>query len=216
MFTPPNPSSGTPANAKGPNVGQPQYAQNLYGQHASPGYDDAYHSQLGHGHAQNLGGLPGGDYTKQLYGGQGVPGFGAGGPGGAPGLGQRGAGAGGNASPENAYKPYAASAKDPGTATGVNAGMGTGSQGSLGATSGGAGARGAGVQQPQGFYGANRFAGTPGAGSAGGPGGPGQQGHGQQAAAAGQVGNYPQGGSVNADSAFYYNRGPGQQQQYWQ
>lgn len=217
MFQPPNASSGSPANAKGPNAVQPQYAQSVYGQHTSPGYDDGYHNQLGHGHAQSLGGLPGSDYSKQLYGGQGIPGFSAGGPGGAPGLGQRGAGAGASASPENAYKPYAAGGKDAGSVPGVGSSMGAGAQGGLGAGAGGAGARGAGVQQPQGFYGTNRYTGTPGTGGAGGPGGPGQQGHqhGQQTGAAAQASGYPQGAGVGADSSFYYQRGPAQQQ-YWQ
>ncbi|KAI5119338.1 hypothetical protein M0805_004015 [Coniferiporia weirii] len=204
MFQPPNPTSASPANVKGPSTVQPQsnpYAQNLYGQqHASSAYDDGYshHNQLGH--SQGVNALPSNDYTKQLYGGQGIQSFmgvsQSSGPN-AP-LGQRGATGGG--SPENAYKPYGPSVgtKDVGGAPGVGGSI-AGGQGALGQTSR------ASVQQPQhsqGFYGANRFSANP---TAGGP--PSQQAQQQQNQ------GYPQGG---ADNSFYYQRGPSQQQPYWQ
>ncbi|KAL5498206.1 DEF1 [Sanghuangporus vaninii] len=201
MFQPANPSSASPANAKGPNSVQPQsnpYAPGLYGQqHASSAYDDGYghHNQLGPQHSQGVGGLPANDYGKPLYGGQGIQSFMSQSSTPAQ-LGQR-TGATGT-SPENSYKPYGPSvgAKDVGGAPGVGSGI-AGGQGALGQA-----ARG-GVQQPQHsqFYGANRFSSNPGAG---GP--PGQQATQQQSQ------GYPQGA---ADNAFYYQRPSQNGPPYW-
>ena len=210
MFQPANPTSASPANAKGPGSVQPQsnpYAPGLYTQqHASSAYDDGYghHGQLGHQHSQGVGALPGSDYGKQMYGAQGIQSFmGQSNANPAAQLGQRGAaasGAGAAGSPENTYKPYGpggvgVGGKDVGGAPGVGAGI-AGAQSGLGQPT-------RGVQQPQhsqGFYGANRFSATPTAG--GPPGQPTQQ----------QNQGYPQGGSY---SGFDYGQRPSQNG-YWQ
>ncbi|EJD04917.1 uncharacterized protein FOMMEDRAFT_139574 [Fomitiporia mediterranea MF3/22] len=201
LFQPANPTSASPANAKGPNSVQPQsnpYAPGLYGQqqHASSAYDDGYghHNQLGPQHNQ---GLPTNEYGKQLYGGQSIQSFMGQSSSPAAQLGPRGTG--NSASPENSYKPYGpgsgVNAKDVGGAPGMGSSGIAGGQGALGQG-------GRGVQQPQHsqFYGANRFSANP---NAGGP--PGQQNQQQQTQ------GYPQG----ADSSFYYQRPSQNGPQYW-
>lgn len=204
LFQPPNPTSASPANTKGPANVQPQsnpYAQGLYSQqHASSGYDDTYshHSQLGHQHSGSVTALPSTEYGKQLYG-QGIQSFMSMGQNAAPNaapLTQRGASSG--SSPET-YKSYGpgVGGKDV-TGAGVGGSV-AGAQGALGQN-----ARG-GMQQQhsQGFYGANRFSSNPNTSAP-----PNQQAQ-QQPNQTHQA--YPQGG---AESNFYYQRGPSQQ--YWQ
>jgi hypothetical protein len=152
------------------------------------------------------GSLPSNDYSKQLYGGQGMQGFMNLGPttgpsSGAP-IGQRGAGAG-SGSPENSYKPYAQGVKD--VTGGVGVGVGQGGVGQ--------GPQGRGVQQPQhsqgGFYGAARFASNAGAAPQA------QQSQQHQPQGQGPQGHlgYPQGGS---EAGGFYSYQPRQQQGYWQ
>lgn len=223
MFqAPPGPGSAPSPVAKQPAgvAVQPQtnpYSQGLYPQ---SGYDDyqqhphhQQHQQHQHTHSLGLGqgGVSGGDYGKQLYGGAGQGGMqgfmGLGGQSASQGGVQASSAGGprGGGSPETPYKPYAP--KD----VGVPAGRGTAVQG-----------QGQGQVQPQGqgqapqgqgFYGAARFGGS-GAGGvgavAGGVGGPQQSSHHPQGGPQGHLA-YPQGSN---DGGFYpYQR---QQPQYWQ
>ena len=213
LYQPSNPTSASPANAKGPSgPGSLPYGQSMYGQQHASSYDDAYghHGQLGQTHS--VGAMPGNEYGKQLYGGQGIQSFmQANSPNAAAALGQRGGAGGAGAagagtSPDAAYKPYSqgvGGAKDIGGAPGVGGGI-AGAQGALGQS-----ARPGGVQAPahtQGLYGSGygggaRFSGTP---NVSGP--PAQQAAGQQSQ------GYPQSGA--GDYGFNYQRSQNGQP-YW-